>query len=199
MADQQRQPQSDEHRENISRRRFMQGVMAASAAAAAATLSAKAIAGGLGRASSAPVESFAGFTEGQRHILTAVLDRIVPAEGVMPGAGDVGIAGFIEHVLKEGPVLRQPILGLMHALPGDGTVGSLTGSEIDAWLHGIEHEQPESFNLFLQAAYTGYYGHPDVLAVLDWERGDVPSGETAFFDATVLEEVRKRGPIYRNV
>lgn len=199
MAEQQRQPQSDERQESISRRRFVHEVMAASAAAAAATLSAKLIAGGLGGAGSAAVESFTSFTQGQRHIVTAVLDRIIPAEGVMPGAGDVGIAGFIEHVLRQGPVLRQPILALINALPSDGTADSLTGPALDAWLQRIEQEQPGSFNLFLQATYTGYYGHPDVLAVLDWKRGDAAGGETAFFDATVLEDVRKRGPIYRDV
>src|SRR5687768_278729 len=98
MAQEDQEPKADEPQASITRRRFIQGVMAASAAAAAATLSAKAIAGGLVGVGAGAVESFPGLSEGQRHTLATVLDRIIPAQGVMPGAGGVGVGAFIEHV-----------------------------------------------------------------------------------------------------
>src|SRR5688500_20180977 len=47
------------------------------------------------------------FTEGQRELLTAVLNRIIPAEDKFPGAGDLGLAGFVEGVVAQSSKLRR--------------------------------------------------------------------------------------------
>ena len=39
------------------------------------------------------------FTEPQRQLLTAALNRIIPGEGQLPGAGDLGIADFVEQAV----------------------------------------------------------------------------------------------------
>ena len=39
------------------------------------------------------------FTQVQRDLLTAVLNRIVPADDRFPGAGDLGGAAFVERAV----------------------------------------------------------------------------------------------------
>ena len=58
-------------------------------------------------------------------------------------------------------------------------------------------DRPASFDVLLHAAYTGYYSNPSVLAASGW----LPAGSTPPepFDLTLLDAVRRRGPIYRDV
>lgn len=201
MARQRQRQKPQGYREGISRRRFIQGVVAASAATGAAALSAGATTSVVSPVAVGPsaVDAFPKFTQEQRDVLTAILNRIIPAEGAMPGAGDVGVGRFIEEVLREAPLLRRPVLGLVSALQIQGSSTPLTATEIDGRLQRMEQDQEASFNILLQATYTGYYSHPQVLAALGWGHPEAASSETAFFDSTILEEVRRRGPIYRHV
>ena len=40
------------------------------------------------------------FTNLQRDLLTSVLNRLIPAEGQLPGAGDLGLVTFLETVIE---------------------------------------------------------------------------------------------------
>ena len=53
------------------------------------------------------------FTEAQQLLLTSALNRIVPAEGKMPGAGDLGVLEFVEKVVAPDPKLRRLDLQLL--------------------------------------------------------------------------------------
>ena len=92
----------------ISRREFIQGAVAVSAAAGAAAVPAKAGGGPSPAPALAALDSagageetshYEVLTPEQGRVLAAVLNRIVPATDVTPGAGDVGIARFVDGVL----------------------------------------------------------------------------------------------------
>ena len=172
----------------LSRRQFMQGVMVASAAAAgvagAPTLAAK--------ASAAPGAKV--LTLEQVRVLGAVLNRIIPAEGVMPAAGDLGIAGFIDEALGAAPHLSDHFVRLLTTLPSGDAFTRLSEAGLDSLLHQTEQQQSESFDILIQATYTGYYSHRRVLAGLGW----VSDHESEPFDTTLLDEVRKRGLMYKD-
>ena len=40
------------------------------------------------------------FTEPQRQLLVAALNRLILAEGEFPGAGDLGLAAFVERAVS---------------------------------------------------------------------------------------------------
>lgn len=171
----------------------MQSAIAASVATSAA--------GVLSETSTAVAHSgqesaFSVLSAEQSNVLTAVLNRLVPAEGKMPGAGDVGIAHFIDGVLGDAPHLRQPIfdvLGEVHvSQPGSDT-------ELDDVLGRIQRDQEESFLVLLDATYTGYYNNPQVLQAIGWVPPADTCADSEFFDVALLDEVRQRGQKYRSV
>jgi len=48
-------------------------------------------------------ESPAFFAVAQRELLVSVLNRLVPAAGAFPGAGDLGVASYIDRVVGQSP------------------------------------------------------------------------------------------------
>ena len=189
----------------ISRRTFIEGVVAASTAAGAVTAPARSAAG-RGRVSTADAGDGARvagdaaalevLTPEQGRLLAAVLNRLVPADGVMPGAGDAGVASYIDQVLRDAPHLRRPVIDLLEELRGCG-FAPLSGPEQDERLHRLAADRPASFDVLLHAAYAGYYSAPSVLAAAGWRPAGSAPPEP--FDQTLLDAVRKRGPIYRDV
>jgi hypothetical protein len=114
----------------------------------------------------------------------------------MPGAGDLGVGRFIDNVLVDAPHLRHAILDVLQALQTTGAAGALSGLHMDERLSAIEREHRESFDVLVQATYTGYYSHPQVLEAIGWIESGEPSG---WFDSARLDQVRARGPVFRDV
>ncbi len=190
----------------ISRRKFIQGALAASAASGAGALATTTEAGTLptptqtlnrAGAGSEEEESFRILTPEQGLLLAAVLNRIIPANEVMPGAGDVGVAHFIDAVLVDAPHLRRHIIGFLTEVEAQGGSSRLSAAELDEMLQRMSQDRKESFDLLLQAANTGYYSEPQVLAAIGWVDSTQSSTRPEPFDGKLLEGVRKRGPIYR--
>ena len=190
----------------VSRRKFIQGAVVASAAAGAAALPTNAHGG----ASPTPVldapqqvgagEAAAGYkilTAGQGLVLAAVLNRIIPASDAMPGAGDVRIAKFIDGVLVDAPHLRPRVMAVLNAVDFEEPFVGLSAAEQDARLKKLARHKKEAFDTLLQVAYTGYYSEPRVLAAIGWNPGPDLAGPPEPFDTRLLDAVRKRGPIYR--
>ena len=148
----------------VSRRTFIQGVLVASAATSV---------GALGPSSMPSAESATTvLTLDQTNALTLVLNRLIPAEGVMPAAGTLGIAGFIDKAIAAAEHLRRPILGVLAALPAGDDLATMNAEALDARLSSIEQADPQAFDLLLQATYTGYYRHPRVLEALGGVESD---------------------------
>lgn len=192
----------------ISRRRFIQGAVVASAAAGAAALPAQArggtaltptgaVAGAAGRGADA--KAYRVLTPEQGRALEAILNRLVPADDVMPGAGDAGVARFMDGVLAEAPHLRPHVMALLHEADARERFAGLTEAEQDARLREMARRHGEWFDTLLRAAYTGYYSEPRVLAAIGRGPQSESRGPAAPFDTRLLDAVRKRGPIYRDV
>lgn len=189
----------------ISRRTFIEGVVAASTAAGAVAATARSAAG---RAPAPAADARDGarvagdaaalevLTPEQGHLLATVLNRLIPADEAMPAAGDAGVAGYIDQVLRDAPHLRRPVIDALDELHGGGFI-RLSAAAQDKQLRRLASDRPESFEILLHAAYAGYYSDPGVLAAAGWAPADSAPPEP--FDHTLLDAVRKRGPIYRDV
>jgi hypothetical protein len=152
----------------VSRRAFLHGVIAVSAATRVAASPTRTSA--FAATTPAPVTS--ALTAEQTAALTTVLNRIVPAEGVMPAAGTLGIAGIIDQALAVAPHLRRHIVSLLSALPAADEFRMWPDDVLDRRLQEVEEAQPEAFDLLLQATYTGYYSAPRVLEALGGVESD---------------------------
>ncbi len=147
------------------------------------------------------------FTESQESLLKDVINRVVPAEDAFPGAGDLGVASYIDRVVGESARLRKLFLaGLAHieitASREQGKeFGDLSGEEKDQMLRQVEREQPEFFSALVQHTYNGYYTNPAIFPLIRYEgRPPQPQGyRVRPFDPSLLDNVRKRGSLYRQV
>ena len=168
----------------MPRRKFIQGALVASAATSVAGWSPPAAA----TPAAAPVQVL---TAGQKGLLTTVLNRLVPAKGSLAGAGELGLAEFIDRALGVAPHLRRHIVGVLAGLPDAPAFGSLSDTAAETLLRRVEGAQPEAFDILVQATYTGYYSHPQVTAALGV---DAAALEHQFdrFDDTLLDELDRR-------
>lgn len=122
-------------------------------------------------------------SENEQRALDAVLDEIIPPGGDrgMPGAGQVGVARYVDAALRPTPALHQMVREGVAAL---------------AELASSQHALPP---LLVLHAYAGYYQQPRVLEALGIEpRPPHPAGyATVEGDLSLLEPVRQRGRTYR--
>ena len=202
---------SPEPATDVSRRRFLQSVIAASAATGAAAVLPGAAAAAVPAAAAATVDltaaagaaaaasAFLVFTEDEGALFARVANRLIPPHGEMPGAGDIGLATFVDGVLADAAHLRQPILDILHLVRAADECEIGTDEGLDAVLARIEQGHPAAFTSMLEAVYTGYYSHEDVLEALGWEHPGDEADTSETLDARLLEDVVARGPIYRHI
>ena len=140
----------------------------------------------------------------QRALLDAVLDRLIPAEGAMPGAGQSGAADYIDGVVGKSARLSRLFgdglrtIELAASKRGASFV-EMSGEAQDEVLSVIEANESAFFETLLGQAYNGYYSNPEVVAALGLEaRPPQPRGhEVEFGDFGALDSVRERGRAYR--
>ena len=145
--------------------------------------------------------------DGQLDLLRLMLNRIIPEEGTMPGAGDLGLAEFVEGVVGKQTSLRRlfsEALTQVEILAGhrnaDG-FGALDGEVQDAVLKDIEASNSAFFDELVRQAYNGYYTNRQVFERLEYAP---PTREQAerqpeLLDESLLEQQRKRAPFWRQV
>lgn len=150
-----------------------------------------------------------GFTAAQKDALAAVLDAIIPPsdDGRMPGAGEAGVADYVDRALTDLPELRAMFADSLAVLEGLAAerfarpLRELSAAEkgtVVAELAASEHALPP---VVLLHAFAGYYQQPRVLEALGLEaRPPHPRGyDLEAGDLGLLEPVRRRGPRFRAV
>ena len=145
------------------------------------------------------------FVASQQMLLSAVLNRLIPATDDFPGAGDLGIASYVDTVVGRFAELRRLFAeGLTHiALASQARQGqefiALADDHKDAVLRQVETLHPTFFEALVQHTYSGYYSHPTVIRLLGLEaRPPQPRGyHLEPLDLTLLDSVKQRGPLYR--
>ena len=143
----------------------------------------------------------------QRNLLTAILNRIIPAEGVLPGAGDLGLVDFVENSITSSRESRRLFLdgiGEIEVIAwrqGNAAFRALRSQQQDEVLAQVETTRPDFFSQLVDRAYQGYYVDPRALAAIGHDRRPPqPLGyELPAFDPSLLDRVRARGPFFRVV
>ena len=145
------------------------------------------------------------FTEDQLNLLAAVLNRIIPAEGQLPGAGELEIGDFIEGVVSKVNGLRRLFteglawVDIIASQEAGGEFQSLLDSAQDAVLQVVENQQPAFFAELIRQCYNGYYTNPKVFDLIGYTQSDPQGYQPKPFDESLLEAQRRRAPFWRQV
>jgi len=152
-------------------------------------------------------ESPVFFAAAQRELLVSVLNRIVPAAGAFPGAGDLGVASYLDRVVGQSAALRRLFaqglvqITLMSQTQYAQPFTMLSQEQRDAVLRQVETTAPEFFEVLVTHTYSGYYSHPTIVRLLGMEgRPPQPRGHHLEpLDLSLLDNIKQRQPIYRQV
>ena len=146
------------------------------------------------------------FSQSQIQTLTAALNRIIPGEGEMPGAGDLGVARFIEGAAAGSPAKTRLFtqgLGTIEVTSSRLTgkaFSAATGREQDRTLQSMESSEPAFFDELVRQTYNGYYTDPSVFEAIGYStpRPDI-GGQPDLLDESLLEKQRQRAPFWTKV
>lgn len=146
------------------------------------------------------------FTSGQRATLDAVLNMIVPpsADGRMPGAAEVGVLAYLLAEAQDAmPLLRQELdeLDRRSRERYARAYAELEQAERKQQIEAMRAQAPTFMNRLAMETLACYYQHDRVLEGLGREaRPPYPKGyQVAPGDLSLLDPVRARGKIYRDV
>jgi hypothetical protein len=142
------------------------------------------------------------FSEDDKRTLASVLDQIIPPsdDGRFPGAGQIGLAGYIDAALQKTPELRSLIVQGLADL--DNLARSRNASSFAALCREDKQELLKEWGFVLPLTlhtFTGYYHHPRVVEALGLEaRPPHPQGyHMEPNDLSLLDAVRRRAKRYR--
>lgn len=150
-------------------------------------------------------KGFSFFKETQQRLLTAILNRIIPAGDKFPAAGDLGVASYLDGVIGRSADLRRlfaegvaQIEIVSQERYGQGFI-NLSESQQEAVLRQVESIHAEFFATLVLHTYSGYYTHAEVVRLLGPDvRPPQPAGyHLEPLDLGLLESVKRRGPMYR--
>ena len=140
----------------------------------------------------------------QRVLTEAVLDRLVPGTGTIPGAGQANTADYLDGVVGASPELSRLFSIGLHSIEAcaesrGSSFVEMNDDQQDEVLRDIEDTESEFFETLLMHTYNGYYSNPDVVEALGLEaRPPQPQGHTVELgDFSALEAVVSRGQAYR--
>lgn len=146
------------------------------------------------------------FSDAQIELVTEVLNRIIPANEELPGAGEIAV-NFLDEVVGGSPRLKRI---LHHGLSQIEVCAyrmyakdfpSLSGEQMHVVLRQVEVDEGEFFDLLVRQTYNGYYTDPRIVELLGLEaRPPQPLGHRVDQgNITLIENVKNRGIVYREV
>jgi len=147
------------------------------------------------------------FSPAQRSLLADVLNRIIPPKDKLPGAGNLGIATFVEGVAAANAgftrMFNEGLASITMAaaqLSAEG-FGSLSDPAKDELLRSIETDHPAFFDQLVLQTYNGYYTNTEVFDAIGYKlpAPPTPGATPELLDESLLDQQRKREPFWKKV
>ncbi len=143
----------------------------------------------------------------QRLTLRVAMDLIIPAAGPMPKATEAGGVGYIERVLPSTPRLAAQLTESLAVVEAyslrtyNTPFPQLTQPQQIAVLREMETTAPPQFATLRDLVYESYYTQPAIWKLIGYELYPTDHGgpHMAPFDDSLIEDVRKRGKLYREI
>ena len=148
------------------------------------------------------------FSADDKCALAYVLDDIIPPsdDGRLPGAGEIGLADYLDESLANMPELKQMVIEGLAALQRLATrrhpngLDALSKQDRAAVLNELAASADAIPPVLMLHTFTGYYQHARVVEALGLEsRPPHPIGYTMQSnDLSLLDPVRRRDKMYRS-
>ncbi len=135
-------------------------------------------------------------------VLSAILDRLIPAIDDLPPAGRMGLTPEIVRLAGRQDRFWGLFTGAMESfISQNPSFVGLDGDEQDQAIRSFEAGSPELFGALLNISYIVYYKDSRVHGRIGWDgKPPQPDGnELEPWDESVLENIRKREPFWRRV
>ena len=147
------------------------------------------------------------FSQAQRDLLSEVLNRIIPPKDKLPGAGNLGIAAYIEEIVSANTGLtrrfNEGLAKISVAAGQDSTQGfsALSNTAKDDLLKAVESANPVFFDQLVLQTYNGYYTNQEVFDAIGYKLPDppTPGAQPELLDVSLLYQQRKRKPFWKKV
>jgi hypothetical protein len=147
------------------------------------------------------------FSPDQRSLLTAVLNRIIPAKDELPGAGNLGVAAYIEETVSANTSqtrLFNEGLAQISVAAGQNSAQAfeaLPDAAKDELLKSVESAHPVFFDQLVHQTYNGYYTNPKVFKIIGYEVPKLapPGAQPELLDTSLLDLQRQREPFWKKV
>jgi hypothetical protein len=148
------------------------------------------------------------FSAREERTLAGLLDDLVPgSDGGLPGAGELGlvehVAQFAQRIAGIAPVIAQGLAAADRLATARNPAGfvALSAEERRAVTEELSAAEPAFFPTLTFVAYVGYYQQTRIVESLGLEhRPPHPQGyEMEPSDLSLLDPVRRRGKLYREV
>jgi hypothetical protein len=145
------------------------------------------------------------FPASQHPLIRAVLNRLIPAEGGFPGAGDLDLLDHLDRAACTSAETQRAFVEGMRQIGIESgrryarDFEALAAPEQDAVLGRVEGGHRAFFAALVSQVYQGYYSHPAVVPLLGLEaRPPQPQGHTLPpFDVARTRAMSERGALYR--
>jgi hypothetical protein len=147
------------------------------------------------------------FSPDQRSLLSAVLNRIIPAKDELPGAGNLGVAAYIEETVSATTSqtrLFNDGLAQIAVAAGQSSAKAFEGlpdAAKDELLRSVETVHPVFFDQLVLQTYNGYYTNPEVFRIIGYEVPKLapPGSQPELLDTSLLDQQRQREPFWKKV
>ncbi len=141
----------------------------------------------------------------ERAAMRIAMDLIIPAGDGMPSATDAGGMGYVERLLPREPGVAAQLtqsLAVVEAYSArsyDRPFRQLSHTEQVFVLKDMEATAPAQFVTLRDLIYESYYTQPEIWKRIGYELypTDHTGPHMAPFDEALIEDVRKRGKLYR--
>lgn len=145
-------------------------------------------------------------TTRQTETLSLILNDVIPpsADGHVPGAGNAGVASFLQQATPYDPDPARVVLTVIETVLeiADDFSSQSPQDRIDV-ITRVEAQHPQIFERFLRLTYMGYYSQAELRPLFGVAAEPVhPSGypvppESPRMMADLTAPVRARGAVYR--
>ena len=135
-------------------------------------------------------------------LLEAIMDRMIPAVGDLPSAGQMGLIDEIVELAAKQKRFEDLFHSAITAFESKNPDFLTSSASVqDENLKTFELNTPEHFNTIRTIVYIVYYKDPRVQKRIGWDgQPPQPQGyEMDPWDESVLENARKREPFWRKV
>ena len=140
-------------------------------------------------------------------MLSAVLNRIIPAKDELPGAGNLGVGAYIEETVSATTSqtrLFNDGLAQIAVATGQSSAKAFEGlpdAAKDELLRSVETAHPVFFDQLVLQTYNGYYTNPEVFKIIGYEVPKLapPGSQPELLDTSLLDQQRQREPFWKKV